>query len=106
MYGFVHKCVRWRTERRILFTKPSQAKIGRVQGGAYALPIVPVEQSTRVSCRNQYPLPRPHQLDQTYRLGISENIGVLRLRSVAFYNPKGRINGACRDAPGRSRVTA
>src|SRR5579859_2433848 len=73
---------------------------------AYALPSVPIEQSTTVPFRNQYPPPQPHKLDQTYRLGISENIGVLRLRRLAFYNPKKRINEACTAAPGRRRVTA
>jgi hypothetical protein len=86
--------------------KPLRQKHGESKEVAYALPIMPVEQSRRVSFRNQYPLPRSHKLDQTYRLGISENIGVLRLRSLSFYNPKRRINEACTDAPGRSRVTA
>jgi hypothetical protein len=42
-----------------------------------------------------------HNFDQTYRLGISEIVGLSRLRSLAFYNSKRPISEACADGPTR-----
>ena len=98
----VQKCVQGRTGRRILTYRPSHAKTSKSQEVADALPSVPVEQASGVSFRNQHPFPRPQKLDQTYRLGISENSGVLRLRSIAFYHPKRGISEAGTDGPTRN----
>ena len=66
------------------------------------MPIVPIEKSSEVCFRDQHPFPRLQELDPTYVLGISENIGVLRLWGFAFYNSERRINEACTE--GKTRM--